>query len=36
MVDGFGMSQVSNEHLASAVQTSAPKCWYVLDVKLCD
>jgi hypothetical protein len=32
MVDGFGI----NEHPAAAVQTSTPKCWYVLDVKLCD
>jgi hypothetical protein len=36
MVDGFGMSQVSDEHPAAAVLTSTPKCWYVLDVRLCD
>jgi hypothetical protein len=30
------MSQVSDEHPAAAVQISAPKCWYVLDVRLCD
>ena len=36
IVDGFGMSQVSNEHPAAAVLTSTPKCWYVLDVRLCD
>jgi len=36
MVDGFGMSQLSDEHPAVGVQISTPKCWYVLDVKLCD
>ena len=35
-VDGFGMPQVSDEHPAAVVQTSTPKCWYVLDVRLCD
>ena len=36
-VDGYGFSRVPDEHPVQAVaQTSGPKCWYVLDVKLCD
>ena len=36
-VDGYGFSRVADEHPVQPVaQTSGPKCWYVLDVKLCD
>jgi hypothetical protein len=35
-VDGYGIARVADEHAARVVQVTAPKCWYVLDVKLCD
>ena len=36
-VDGYGFSRVADEHPASPViQTAGRKCWYVLDVQLCD
>jgi hypothetical protein len=36
-VDGYGFSRVADEHPVQPVaQTTGPKCWYVLDVKLCD
>ncbi len=36
-VDGYGISQVADQHPAHPVtRTSGPKCWYVLDVRLCD
>ena len=36
-VDGYGFSRVAEQHPVQAVaQTSGPKCWYVLDVRLCD
>ena len=36
-VDGYGFSRVADEHPAPLVaQAGGPKCWYVLDVKLCD
>ena len=36
-VDGYGFARVADEHPVQPVaQTSGPKCWYVLDVKLCD
>ena len=36
-VDGYGFSRVADEHPVQPVaQTAGSKCWYVLDVKLCD
>lgn len=36
-VDGYGFSRVADEHPAPAVvKTAGRKCWYVLDVQLCD
>jgi hypothetical protein len=36
-VDGYGISRVADEHPVQRVaQTTGPKCWYVLDVRLCD
>jgi hypothetical protein len=36
-VDGYGFARVADEHQAPPVaQAGAAKCWYVLDVKLCD
>ena len=36
-VDGYGISRVADEHPAPPIaQTSGRKCWYVLDVQLCD
>ena len=36
-LDRFGISRVANEHPVPAVaKTTGPKCWYVLDVQLCD
>jgi hypothetical protein len=35
-VDGYGIARVADEHAARVVQVASPKCWYVLDVKLCD
>jgi hypothetical protein len=36
-VDGYGFSRVADEHPAPPViKTAGRKCWYVLDVQLCD
>jgi hypothetical protein len=36
-VDGYGISRVADEHQAPpVVKTPGRKCWYVLDVQLCD
>ena len=35
-VDGYGIARVADEHASQVVQVAGPKCWYVLDVKLCD
>ena len=35
-MDGYGIARVGDEHAARVVQVAGPKCWYVLDVKLCD
>ncbi len=36
-LDGYGISQAVDQHPAPPVaQTGGPKCWYVLDVRLCD
>ena len=36
-VDGYGISRVAEQHPAQpATKTGGPKCWYVLDVRLCD
>jgi hypothetical protein len=35
-VDGYGIARVADEHAAPVAQTAGQKCWYVLDVKLCD
>jgi hypothetical protein len=36
-VDGYGFSRVADEHPAPpVVKTAGRKCWYVLDVQLCD
>jgi hypothetical protein len=36
-VDGYGISRVADEHPAPPVaKTAGRKCWYVLDVQLCD
>jgi hypothetical protein len=36
-VDGYGISRVADEHPAPpVVKTAGRKCWYVLDVQLCD
>ena len=36
-VDGYGISQVADEDPAPpVVKTGGRKCWYVLDVQLCD
>ena len=36
-VDGYGISRVADEHPASpVVKIAGRKCWYVLDVQLCD
>ena len=35
-VDGYGIARVADEHAGPVVQVAGPKCWYVLDVKLCD
>ena len=35
-VDGYGIARVADEHASRVVQVAGPKCWYVLDVKLCD
>ena len=36
-VDGYGFSRAADEHpVQLAAQTAGAKCWYVLDVKLCD
>jgi hypothetical protein len=36
-VDGYGVSRVADEHPAPpVVKTAGRKCWYVLDVQLCD
>jgi hypothetical protein len=32
--DGYGISRVADEHPAPPI--TGPKCWYVLDVQLCD
>ena len=34
-VDGFGIAKVADEHPVAA-ELSRPKCYYVLDVLLCD
>ena len=38
VVDGFGIASVENGHssIQAASGNSGPKCWYVLDVQLCD
>ena len=33
--DGYGISRVADEHPAPVAKASS-KCWYVLDVQLCD
>jgi len=36
-VDGYGFWRVADEHSVQPVaQTAGSKCWYVLDVNLCD
>jgi hypothetical protein len=35
-VDGYGIARVADEHPAAVAQPAGQKCWYVLDVKLCD
>ena len=35
-VDGYGIARVADEHPTPVAQTAGQKCWYVLDVKLCD
>jgi hypothetical protein len=36
-VDGYGFSRAAEQHPVQAVaQPAGQKCWYVLDVKLCD
>jgi hypothetical protein len=36
-VDGYGISRVADENPAPpVVKTAGRKCWYVLDVQLCD
>jgi hypothetical protein len=36
-MDGYGISRVADEHPVQPIaQTAGQKCWYVLDVKLCD
>jgi hypothetical protein len=36
-VDGYGISRITNDQLTSPVaKTAGHKCWYVLDVQLCD
>jgi hypothetical protein len=35
--NGYGISRVADEHPSPPVaQTTGPKCWYVLDVQLCE
>ncbi len=35
--DGYGISRVADEHPAPPVaKTTGAKCWYVLDVQLCE
>jgi hypothetical protein len=37
VVDGYGISMAADGHpVQPGAQTGHPKCWYVLDVKLCD
>jgi hypothetical protein len=35
-VDGYGILRVADEHPAPVAKSAGPKCWYVLDVQLCD
>jgi hypothetical protein len=35
-MDGYGIARVADEHPTPVAQTAGQKCWYVLDVKLCD
>ena len=35
-MDGYGIARVADEHPTPVAQTAGQKCWYVLDVKLCE
>ena len=35
-VDGYGIARVVDERPTPVARTAGQKCWYVLDVKLCD
>jgi hypothetical protein len=37
LVDGYGISSVTSDQEGQrAADNTGPKCWYVLDVKLCE